>query len=617
MTAFVLGSRIALFWVPIAFTSTLAAQCDAWQQRVEYTMRVELDHATHRYTGRAELRYFNNSPDTLDHVFFHLYPNAFKPGSEMDVRSRTIADPDARIGGRIAELAPEQEGDLHVNGMTQDGAPVHVTEMGTIEKVALARALLPGKNTTFRYGFTGQVPVQIRRSGRNNAEGVAYSMSQWYPKIAAYDERGWHATPYVAREFYGVWGDFDVTITMDAAFVVAASGVDQGSGSSGNTGSQALAGTKVDRRFKARNVHDFAWAADRDFIHTTDTVPGGPVLHFFRKQEDEFAENWNALPGYMIRCFQYMDEHFGKYPWPQFSYVQGGDGGMEYPMMTLISGHRGLGSLVGTSVHETVHSWYYGVLANDEGSFPWLDEGLAEYAGSKVMQELFPRPEDPHASAYAGYWSMVNGDHEPPSVHADHFRTNRTYSGTAYNFGEVFINQLGAVIGERELATGLLRYFDACAFKHPDPVDLERAMEKQSGLELGWYFDEWINTTRTADYGIRSVLQVDGEVRIELERIGDQLMPVDLELVHRDGMVERYHIPLSLSNGVKRAGSEADPFTPLPAWQWTNRTYSFALPGSIAQLRAIALDPLQRVADIDRTNDRVDLPGSTEGFIRP
>lgn len=599
------------------------AQCDGWQQRVRYDMDVELDVKDHRFHGDTRLIYSNNSPDTLREVFFHMYFNAFRPGSEMDVRSRTIADPDGRVGGRIAELAPHQVGLITVPAMQQDGRPVKLTEMNTVLKVELAKPLLPGKRTTFSYRFEGQVPVQIRRSGRNNAEGVAYSMAQWYPKLAEYDERGWHAYPYVGREFHGVWGDFDVRITLDSAYTVAATGMltnahEIGHGYPADRAMKPQTGARTTWHFSAKQVHDFAWAADPDYVHTTLQVPDGPLLHFFRKDRQELEEAWAQLPAYMVRACQYMDRHFGKYPWPQYSIVQGGDGGMEYPMMTLLTGNRRLGSLVGTSVHELVHSWYYGVLASNEGRFPWMDEGFAEYAGAKVMQELFPKEGDPHAGSITGYFRLLDDDdHEPPSVHADHFISNRVYSNTAYSFGEMFVHQLGAVVGEKTLMAGLRRYYDVCGFKHPEPVDFERVMEKQSGLELDWYFDEWINTTRKLDYGIHSVLDQGGQVRIVLERHHEMLMPVDVRVQRRDGVAVVYHIPLSLMRGARPPESDREAFEALGPWQWTDPYYAFALPLAITDIAAVTLDPLGRTADMDRSNDHVQLPAGSGGFIRP
>jgi hypothetical protein len=599
------------------------AQCDHWQQRVRYDMSVELDAATHRFTGAATVAYSNNSPDTLRELFFHLYFNAFRPGSEMDVRSRTIADPDARVTDRIAALKPHEMGELRVERMAQGDKVMQLEHLGTVLRATLAQPLLPGKSTTLAYAFAGQVPVQIRRSGRDNAEGVAYSMAQWYPKLAEYDQRGWHAIPYVGREFHGVWGDFDVRLTLDSAYAVAATGVLQnpeqvGHGYPTKKAVKRPSGGKLTWRFNAKDVHDFAWAADKDYKHVVRPMSDGPELHFFYKDTPELESVWKQLPDYMEKSFRFMNEHFGRYPWPQYSFVQGGDGGMEYPMLTLITGNRRLGSLVGVSVHESVHSWYYGVLASNEGRFPWMDEGMTEYASSKVMQQLFGGDGDPHASSIDGYLGLAeSGKHEPPSVHADHFTTNAAYGTTAYSVGEMLVHQLGAVVGEKDLALGLKRYYGACKFKHPEPIDLERAFEKQSGLELDWYFDQWLNTTRTLDYAIAEVLQVGDSIRITLQRRGEMLMPMDLMLVGRDGSQLLYHVPLSLERGAKRPDSDRAPVTALPAWQWTAPRYTFSVKGDIGSLSGLTLDPFTRTADRDRENDAVILPEGVRGVARP
>ncbi|MDL5047110.1 hypothetical protein QQ054_13885 [Oscillatoria amoena NRMC-F 0135] len=184
---------------------TLCAQDYRWQQRVEYTMDVRLDVKTHKVTGTQKLVYTNNSPDTLRKVYYHLYFNAFQPGSMMDVRSRSIADPDGRVTDRISKLRDEEIGYQRIEILKQDGKDIPFRVNGTILEVELAKPLLPKTKTTFDMKFESQVPVQIRRSGRNNREGIAYSMTQWYPKLAEYDHQGWHAYQYVAREFHGVW----------------------------------------------------------------------------------------------------------------------------------------------------------------------------------------------------------------------------------------------------------------------------------------------------------------------------------------------------------------------------------------------------------------------------
>jgi hypothetical protein len=494
--------------------------------------------------------------------------------------------------------------------------------LGTVLKVTLAKPLLPRKSTTLNFAFQGQVPVQIRRSGRDNAEGISYSMTQWYPKVAVYDHRGWHADPYVGREFYGEWGDHLVAITIDSMFTVGASGVlknptEIGHGYGVRTKAQKGMGRKLRWVFEARNVHDFAWVADPDYKHVTAQVPNGPLLHFLYEDKPELEAVWKDLPGYMTRSFQFMEERFGAYPYAQFTFAQGGDGGMEYPNLTLLTGKRRLGSLVGTSVHESVHNWYYGMLGSDEGSYPWMDEGFTEYASSEVMQHLFGTEGDPHLDAYKGFLAMAAQKdlHEPMNTHADHFATNQGYGTTAYSKGEMFLHQLGTVIGDRNVHQGLLRYYEACRFKHPEPIDVQRVMEKQSGVQLDWYFEEWINTTWRTDHAVTGVLGLGASTRITLSNKGRMLMPVDVLVTYRDGTSTYFHIPLSLMLGAKPAGSEPYAFTALPPWPWTNPDYTFALPVPMARIAGIRIDPTGRVADEDRSNDELLISEGMQGVI--
>ena len=195
-----------------------------WQQHVNYTMEIDMDVNSYQYNGKQKLVYTNNSPDVLNRVYYHLYFNAFQPGSEMDVRSRTIADADPRVGDRISKLQPDEIGYIKVKSLKQNGKTISHETVGTVLEVKLDQPIQPGESVTFDMDFDAQVPVQIRRSGRNNKEGVALSMAQWYPKLAEYDDEGWHADPYIGREFHGVWGDFDVKLTIDKDYVVGGTG---------------------------------------------------------------------------------------------------------------------------------------------------------------------------------------------------------------------------------------------------------------------------------------------------------------------------------------------------------------------------------------------------------
>ena len=265
-------NRLALLMV-ISFSSlSMRAQDYRWQQRVEYTMDVHLEDATHHVRGAQKLVYYNNSPDTLTKVYYHLYFNAFQPGSMMDVRSRNIADPDRRVLDRISKLKDNEIGYQHILSLKQDGKDVSFRVDQTLLEVILAKPILPRTKTVFEMKYESQVPLQVRRSGRDNREGIAYSMTQWYPKMAEYDYQGWHADQYVAREFHGVWGDFDVTINIDPKFVIGGTGklqnpdkIGHGYEKPGTVVTQPLG--ELSWHFIAKDVIDFAWAADPEYKH--------------------------------------------------------------------------------------------------------------------------------------------------------------------------------------------------------------------------------------------------------------------------------------------------------------------------------------------------------------
>ena len=258
-----------------------------WQQAVDYKMEIDVDVEKHQFSGSQILRYTNNSPDTLHKVFYHLYFNAFQPDGMMDVRSRSIEDPDDRVIDRISKLKDNEIGYHIIENLVQEGAELSFNIEYTVLEVQLAHPILPGSTTELNMNFKSQIPVQIRRSGRDNLEGISYSMAQWYPKIAEYDTRGWHADPYVAREFYAPWGRFDISITIDKNYIVAASGILENNNEIGYGYQDDLLidqkhkGKKLTWHFFNEQAHDFMWAADPDYTHQIAQVPNGPKLHFF------------------------------------------------------------------------------------------------------------------------------------------------------------------------------------------------------------------------------------------------------------------------------------------------------------------------------------------------
>ena len=603
--------------------TTLLGQPDRWQQKVEYLMNIDMDVNTHRFTGKQKLDYYNNSPDALSNVYYHLYFNAFQSGSMMDVRSGTINDPDRRVLDRISNLKDNEIGYLRVKSLKVNGKIISYKEAGTILEVSLDQPIMPNSKVTFEMEFDGQVPVQIRRSGRDNKEGIAYSMAQWYPKMAEYDYEGWHANPYVGREFYGVWGDFDVSITIDPDYMVAATGFLQNPNKIGfgyeDDGITVKPSKKdITWNFIAENVHDFVWTADPDYTHIVHKMDNGTKLHFFYQEDSITESTWKQLPSFTERAMLFMNETFGEYPYKKYSVIQGGDGGMEYPMATLITGQRNLRSLVGVTVHELIHSWFQMVLGTNESLYPWMDEGFTSFASALTSKHLYDPTSDrnPYQGSYSGYFFIVNsGKEEPMTTHSDHYNENRSYGIAAYSKGAVILNQLNYVMGNKNFFSAMKRYYNTWKFKHPNVTDFKRIMEKESNLELDWYFEQFINTTNKIDYGIKTVLSKSNSTYITLEKVENMMMPIDMVVEYQDGSKELYYIPLRIMRGEKPKESIDIKRVVVDDWPWTHPTYNFTIPRS--DIKSIEIDPTQRMADINRDNNRIIFPDDIKGKVGP
>ena len=563
-----------------------------------------MDVETFQYKGTQKLEYTNNSPDDLNRVFYHLYFNAFQPGSEMDVRLQNIQDPDGRMTtedkkSRIMSLSESEMGYIKVKSLTQDGKEVTYKTVGTVLEVELATPIKSGDKATFEMEFDGQVPQQIRRSGRNNAEGVSLSMTQWYPKMAEYDFEGWHADPYIGREFHGVWGDFNVNITIDKDYIIGGTGYLQNPedigynyGDEGPKGKKGKKG-KLTWKFKAPMVHDFTWAADPDYIHDKVTANDGTVLHFLYQDNDSIKENWKNLQPKTEQILEFFNENIGPYPYEQYSVIQGGDGGMEYGMSTLITGERKFGSLVGVTAHEMAHSWFQFILATNEAQHEWMDEGFTSFISSEAMNVVMgENKENPHSGSYRGYTYLANsGVEQPMTTHADRYNVNQAYSITAYAKGAVFLAQLEYLLGDDLQNEIIKEYYNQWKFKHPTPNDFIRVAEKVSGAELGWYLIDFGQTTNTIDYAVKTI---EGNTAT-LERIGLMPMPIDAKVTFADGTTKMVHIPLRMMRWVKPNAENVQ-----EDWPWAMPTYELKMDKEISK---VEIDPSQLMADVKRDNN--------------
>tara|TARA_Y100000817_G_scaffold167185_1_gene130760 strand:- start:1207 stop:3024 length:1818 start_codon:yes stop_codon:yes gene_type:complete len=587
------------------FSSFQSFSNDYWQQRVEYKININFDHENHQFLGDQNLIYYNNSQDTITKVFFHLYFNAFQPGSMMDVRSRSLPDPDRRVMDRISKLNEDEIGFHEIKKIQQNGKDLKYHEQGTILEVELIDPLLPDESTEFYMEYFSQVPVQIRRSGRNNKEGIDYSMAQWFPKIAEYDRKGWHAHPYIAREFYAPWGDFDVSISIDKNYIVAATGILE---------SKVKEKNNYIWNFKAKNVHDFVWAADPDYVHDILKVDSENLeLHFYYLEtNDDMVKNWKRLQQDASNAFKFMNKIFGKYPYTKYSIIQGGDGGMEYPMATLITGERSYPSLLSVTIHEALHSWYQMLLGTNESYLAWMDEGFTSFAQNITQIYLFNDIYkldlvNPLRRSYERYYNFIKtGLEEPLSTHSDHFSTNQAYGVGSYTKGAMFLMQLGYIIGEDILFKALKRYYNEWKFKHPDEYDFIRIMEKESGMELDWYIDYWIKTTHTIDYSLEIKEENENEILVSVNRIGKMPMPIEIEVVYEDSSKKIFYIPLSIMRGDKTHDSSKLEYKLLDDWEWVNNTYEINFNNKNKKIKKIEINPSGKMADIDQSNNKLD-----------
>ena len=598
--------------------SSVFAQPDRWQQRVKYSMDINMDVTTNRFTGKQKLEYINNSPDTLYRVFYHLYWNAFQPNSMMDARSRELGkttvgrgmDWDMRVRDRILNLKPDEIGYQKILSLKMNGAPQTYKEEGTILEVKLSKPILPHTTSIFDMEFEAQVPLQIRRSGRDNPETkVRYSMSQWYPKMCEYDYEGWHPTAYVAREFYGVWGDYEVKITIDKKYILGGSGYLQNAAQIGygyeNPGTKVVrpAGEKLTWHFIAPNVHDFMWAADPEFKHLTRKLRNDLTLHLLYKVTNVAEGEWTRILDIASKAFPYIEKTFGPYPYKQYSFIHGGDGGMEYPMATLLKAPAGW-------MHEWMHSWYQGMLGTNEQEYPWMDEGFTQYADARIWGFLNNDtiPSSIFKTEYSGYFGLVKSNlQEPLTTQADYFSTNFAYNNSSYYKGAVFLEQLGYIVGDDIRDKILLEYYHAWRFKHPNATDFFHIAEKVSNMKLDWYKDFWVNGTKTIDYSIDSLWEENGKSKIRLKMIGKMPMPIDIVMQYKDGSKEMAYIPQYSMFGEKPIEDKNMPrFTCVP-WQWTHTTYIFETSHRLTDLKIIEIDPSQRMADVNRNNNKLEL----------
>jgi hypothetical protein len=578
----------------------------AWQQRVAYDIKVRLDTRLSFLHGQERLWYWNNSPDTLDFVWIHLYPNAYRNrstvyGRELEreqqydfsfVRKNDLGYIDIN-NLRVDEEAVGESSKLREDGDTE-------TEM----KVNLPQALAPGDSVLLELGFDVKIPAFFSRMGH---KGEHYVISQWYPKMVVYDQESlaggqrpgtqgqWHPDGYHAiGEFYGEFGTFDVAITVPSEMVVGATGnLIQGLGVGGQGSvdpDSEVAWMKLSPKnrprppdspktllFHAENVHDFCWVADPGFTLKQEHF-GAVVINVLARTGDE--RKWKDVPLYALQALQHYTSRYGPYPYPQFTVADAGltaGSGMEYPNLVVIAApsipfSRALEEVV---AHETGHQWFYGMLGSNELAEPWLDEGITTFAEMRYFDEVHGvrgnlidlscasrlpwDVNDRYLQQIAYHVTATNGWLKPMLTPAYEFVNEPiAYSGVDYAEAGLMMGMLRKMVGDTCFDRIMQTYVERFRFHHPHSADFVAVAEEVSGQSLSWFFDQWLNSGKSCDY---QVSRVAGS-RVRVQRLGGIRMPVEVRARLRDGSLKTLVCPdtggvLDFGSGV--AHVEIDP----------------------------------------------------------
>jgi hypothetical protein len=526
------------------------------QQRVDYRIEARLDEAAELLHGRLRLVYSNNAPVALDTLWFHLHLNAFRPDSDW---ARRELEYGVR---RFQDLGPDEHAFERVHSVTVGGVAVTPLYPGapdsTVMAVPLPRPLVSGGSVTVHMQWDARPSTLPRRQGRR---GRHYDFAQWYPRIAVHDRGGWQVQPLMPQgEFYGEFGRYDVTLDLASDQVTGATGVPV-SGDPGWAGAAAVQGTaprhrrdayaprtaerlgllpgapasgRKHVRWRAEDVHHFAWSTSPDYIYEGGAYGDVAVHVLYQPGDDDWADG--IVVQRTVDALAFFDTIFGAYPWPQITNLHRIEGGgTEFPMLVM----NGSPS-VGLILHEVGHNYVHGILANNEWREGWLDEGFASFL-TNWAHERHGRPVN-WAASYNTIREMERaGLTQPVGLPGAEFRDPRTYSAMTYTKPMIVFRMLHWMMGEDAFRAGLRRYYADNMLQHVTEADLRAALGAYHPGGLDWFFDQWIHTTATLDYRIGELetWQADDGgwiARVEVIRDGDIWMPVDLRV---DGTTQR------------------------------------------------------------------------------
>jgi hypothetical protein len=590
---------------------------DYWQQRVDYVIRATLDTSSRSLRGEERITYTNNSPDTLRYLWLQLDQNVFNSQS----RGSKIFDPRSRFGtggaeGGVRILKVGQPAVAAARGRpASPAAQLSHLVNGTVMKVDLARPLPPKAKQVVEVSWSFPFGPNRNRMGIEEIDGgVTYEVAQWYPRLAVYDDvRGWNTEQYYGQgEFYLEYGSFDVSITLPADMIVAATGVLQnpadvltatqrsrlaqartsastvvirGRDEVGDPASRPAAeyGT-LTWRFTADSVRDFAFAASRTFIWDAVGVNGGKTLamSFYPPSTEAL---WREATQYAKVAIENYSTQWAPYPYPTANNVRGIEGGMEYPMIVFCN-RPTPETLYSVTDHEFGHTWFPMVVGSNERRYPWMDEGFNEFINYYNWVKKFGLPPE-HRGSIRDYLAMAtSGQERPVMTFAD--QLPQMFVGpAAYDKPAIALRLLrDVVVGPERFDPAFKEYFRRWAYRHPTPADFFRTIEGGVGEDLSWFWRSWLFTTAQLDQAVDSIVLADSagvESRIFLRNLGGIPMPVDLALLMDDGSTQRLTLPVEIWFGGDR--------------------YTAIVPGP-KKVNAVTVDPESRYPDVRRENNR-------------
>lgn len=612
-----------------------------WQQDVHYRIKAKIDDETDIIDANEELTYYNNSPDTLTFVYFHLYQNAFQPGSythDLHVNNNYNVKygkyEEAGLGTKVSKI-------------TVGGVEPKTELDNTILKVFLPTPLLPDDSVVFNIDFKTYFDAggNVRRRMKMfNAYGYKhYDGVHWYPRITVYDRKfGWSTDQHLTREFYGDFGTYDVELTFANHFILDATGELQNRDEVlpadlrakldlKNFADKPLEsppseiikrdGTWKTWKFHAINVHDFAFTADPTYRIGEAEWNG---IKCIALAQEPHAKGWQNAASFTAKVIQVYSEEVGMYAYPKMIVADARDG-MEYPMLTLDGGldpdYRDL------LAHEIGHNWFFGMVGSNETYRAALDEGFTQFIETIALEKIdgkyrvrrtpksnyaarFIKPElIREGEVYNGYiFDAAKGDDAVLNTHSDQFGGALRHGGgyrQVYMKTAVMLYNLQYVLGDELFQDALQHYFDQWKIAHPYWEDFKTSVIQYTNVDLNWFFDQWFDTQKTIDYGIESVKRGKhkDEYHITFEREGRMHMPIDFTVIGKDSSIHKFYIP----NTWFEKKTDA---TILPRWiGWDKIREEYVatvtIPGGISN---VIIDPTYRLADVNMLDNSYIFP---------